>query len=158
MPWRDGLGFLVILNESSELRFEVRRSYLCFRTWARPVQCGLRGARTCSLGQWVKADDGRTVSIEKLCLSLSLSPRVEKSKLKEGNKSFVPEPRESSVFRDFRILMRIDSLWTYVHFTSPNHRYVTYPSEANTVSPNDRANPRHIYKYCLFVKYSYICK
>ena len=40
----EGLGFLVILNKSSELRFGLRRSELIFRTWARPVQCGLWGA------------------------------------------------------------------------------------------------------------------
>ena len=41
----DGLGFLVILNKSSELSFGLRRGELIFRTWARPVQfvdCGVR--------------------------------------------------------------------------------------------------------------------
>ena len=38
IPGSDGLGFLVILNKSSELRFGLRRSKLIFRTWARPVQ------------------------------------------------------------------------------------------------------------------------
>ena len=72
MPGSDGLGFLVILNKSSELRFGLRRSELIFRTWARPVQFVDCRMRAC-VG-WVselRADDGRTVSIEKLCLSLS---------------------------------------------------------------------------------------
>ena len=41
----DGLGFLVILNKSSELRFGLTGSELIFRTWARPrqfVDCGAR--------------------------------------------------------------------------------------------------------------------
>ena len=37
MPGNDGLGFLVILNKSSELRFGLRRSRLTFWTWARPA-------------------------------------------------------------------------------------------------------------------------
>ena len=47
---------------------------------------------------------------------MSLSPRVEKPKLKEGNKSFVPEPRESSVFRIFRdsiCIFHIFISWSY---------------------------------------------
>ena len=69
------MGFLVILNKSSELWFELRRSELIFPTLARPVHfedCGVRGR----IG-WVselKADDERTVSIEKcMCLSLLVS-------------------------------------------------------------------------------------
>ena len=50
-------------------------------TWARPVQWGLRDAPC------IVRSDG-IVSIVKI---MSLSPRVEKSKLKEGNKNFVPE-------------------------------------------------------------------
>ena len=99
MPGSDWLGFIVILNKSSELRFGLRRSKLIFQTWARPVQFVDCGVRT-RVG-WISelcADDGRTVSIDKLCLSLFL---CRKPKLKEGNKSFVPEPRESSVFRVF---------------------------------------------------------
>ena len=107
-PGSDGLGFLVILNKSSELRFELRRSKLIFRTWAKPMQfvdCGVR-----SRVGWVselRADDGRTVSIEKLCLYIS---SCRKPKLKEGNKSFVSEPKESSVFPVFRIPMRMNIL------------------------------------------------
>ena len=100
MAGSDGLGLLVILNKSSELIFELRLSELIFWTWARPdqlVDCRMR----VRVG-WVselKADDRRTVSIEKLCVSLS---SCRKPKLKEGNKSFVSEPRESPVFRVFR--------------------------------------------------------
>ena len=45
MPVSDGLGFLVVLNKSSELRFGLRRSELIFRTWARPVQFVDSGVR-----------------------------------------------------------------------------------------------------------------
>ena len=55
---------------------------------------------------------------------VSLSLRVERPKLK-GDKSFVPEPRESSVSCVFWIPMHINILWTYVHFTNPYHGYVT---------------------------------
>ena len=47
MPGIDGLGFLVILNKSSELRFGLRRSGLIFRTWVRPASLWTAGcART----------------------------------------------------------------------------------------------------------------
>ena len=48
LPGSDGLGFLVILNKSSELRFELRRSELIFRTWARPVSLWTAGC-ACAL-------------------------------------------------------------------------------------------------------------
>ena len=51
IPGSDGLRLFVILNKSSELRFEARQSELIFRTWTRPVQCGLRGALARWLGQ-----------------------------------------------------------------------------------------------------------
>ena len=118
MPGSDGLGFLVILNKSSELRFELRRSELIFRTWVRLVQFVDCGVRAC-VG-WVnelRADDGRTVSIEKLCVSLS--PRVEYLNLKKVIKN-VPELRESSVFRVFRIPMRVNILCIINFFTYSN--------------------------------------
>ena len=64
------------------------------RTWTkrvRPVQLWTTG---CPRVVW---SDG-TVRIVEI---VSLSPRVEKPKSQEGNKSFVSEPRESSVFRVF---------------------------------------------------------
>ena len=74
IPGSDGLGFLVILNKSSELRFELRRSKLIFRTWARPVQFVDCGVRTrVGLVSDLRADDGRIVTIEKLCHSLLMS-------------------------------------------------------------------------------------
>ena len=88
MPGSDGLGFFVILNKSSELRFGLRRSKLIFRTWVRPVQfvcCGVR------VRAFVVSDE--TVSIVKI-VSLSLSS-CRKPTLKEGNKSFVPERKKS---------------------------------------------------------------
>ena len=87
MPGSDGLGFLGILKKSSELWFGPRRVQLF--------------AAGCACVGWVselRADAGRTVSIVKI-VSLSLSS-CWKPKSQEGNKSFVPEPRESSVFRD----------------------------------------------------------
>ena len=73
------------------------------------VCCGVR-AHVC----WVKWNS----QYSKNCVSLS---SCQKSKLKEGNKSFVAEPRESSVFRVyFGIPMRMNImniLWTYVYFT-----------------------------------------
>ena len=48
-----------------------------------------------------------TVSIVKI---VSLSPCVKKPKLKEGNKSFVPEVRESSVFR---VCFGFLCVWTF---------------------------------------------
>ena len=71
----------------------------------RPVQLGLRDAPR------VVRSDG-TVSIVKI-VSLSLSPRVENLKVKKVI-SFIPEPRESSVFRDS---------YAYKHFTYP---YITH--------------------------------
>ena len=43
MPGSDGLGFFVILNKSSELRFGLRWSELIFRTWVRLVQLWTAG-------------------------------------------------------------------------------------------------------------------
>ena len=69
-------------KKSSELRFELGRRKLIFRTWARPMQFVDCGACMC-IG-WVselKADDGRTVSIEKLCLSLLVSKNLNLKKV-----------------------------------------------------------------------------
>ena len=125
MPGSDGLVFLVILNKSSEFRFELRRSELIFRTWARPVQYGLRCARAPWLGHWVESWRWTHSQYRKI---VSLSPRVEKPKLKEGNKNSVPEPRESSVFRVFRIPTRMNILWTFyvsVCFLYSHFEYIT---------------------------------
>ena len=73
MPGSDGLGFLVILNKSSELRFGLRRDELGFESGRG--QCSVDNGVPARVG-WVselKADDGRTVSIEKLCFSLLVS-------------------------------------------------------------------------------------
>ena len=79
MPRSDGLGFLVIFNKSGELRFGVRRSELIFRTRARLVQFVDCGVRTCvGLVSELRADDGRTVSIENW-----VSPCVENLNLKK---------------------------------------------------------------------------
>ena len=62
----------------------------------------------------LRADDGRTVSIEKFSLSLSLS-LCRKPKLKEGNKSFVSEPRKSSVFRVFSDSYAYEHYERFIH-------------------------------------------
>ena len=109
-------------KKNCKLRFGLRRSELIFKISARPVQIVDRGVRARALVgsvSWELTMDEQ--SALKNCVSLS---SCRKSKLKEGNKSFVPEPRESSVFRVFRIPMRMNILWTYVHFTYTYHGYV----------------------------------
>ena len=111
----NGLGFLVILNKSCELKFGLRRDELGFESGRGQWICGLRGARARWLSQWIESWRWTNSQHRKiLSLSLSLSPRAEKPKLKEGNKSFVPEPRESSVFRVFRIPMRMNILCIWI--------------------------------------------
>ena len=82
MPGSDGLGFFVILNKSSELRFGLRRSELIFRTWARLVQFVDCKVRT-RVGWFreLRADDGRTVSIGKLCVSHLVSKNLNLKKV-----------------------------------------------------------------------------
>ena len=69
-----------------------------FRSSARRVQLFAAGGARVGWVSEFRADAGRTVSIVKI---VSLSPRCEKPKSQEGNKSLVPEPRELSVFRVF---------------------------------------------------------
>ena len=78
------------------------------RIWARPVQLFAAGCTRVCWVSGLRADAGRTVSIVKIvCVSLSLSlSSCRKPKSQEGNNSFVPEPRESSVFR--RIPMQVN--------------------------------------------------
>ena len=67
-----------------------------FWAWARPVQFG---TTECAMRYWVRWNSQHSKNC--MSLSLSLSPRVEKTKSKKKvNKRFVPEQRESSVFRD----------------------------------------------------------
>ena len=93
---------------------------VAIRIWARPNQLFAAGcARVCWVSE-LRADVGRTVNIVKI-VSLSLS-LCRKPESQEGNKSFVPEKRESSVFRVFRIPMHMNILcmWTFyasVYFT-----------------------------------------
>ena len=51
MPGSDGLGLLVILNKSSELRFGLRRSELGFKSGRGQSSCLLRGAHARLSGQ-----------------------------------------------------------------------------------------------------------
>ena len=100
MPGSNGLGFLVILNKSSELRFGLGRSELIFRTWARPVQCGLRGAHARWLSQWVESWQWTKSQHRKI---VSLSPRDENLNLKKViNVSYLnQESRQYFVFFGF---------------------------------------------------------
>ena len=92
MPGSDGLGFLVILNKSSELRFGLRRSELGFES--------VRGQSTCLMwGAHAFFGSDETVSIEKVCVSVS--PRVENLNLKKVIKVSWLYQWESSVFRVF---------------------------------------------------------
>ena len=129
MPGSDGLGFLVILNKSSELRFGLEQSELIFWTWARPAQLW---SRECAMRCWVRWNSQHS---KKLCLSLSL---CRKFKLKEGNKSFVPESRESSVFRVF---FRFLCVWTfyehYERFIHLNILAICYTSTRMVLALND---------------------
>ena len=77
-------------------------------------------AREHWLGQWVESWRWTNSQHRKI---VSLSPRVEKPKLKEGNKSFVPEPRESSVFRVFFGFLCV---WTfYVYYERFMRLYIS---------------------------------
>ena len=68
------------------------------RIWAKPVQLPAAGCTRIGWVSELRADAERTVSIVKIvCHSLS---SCRKPKSQEDNKSFVPEPRESSVFRE----------------------------------------------------------
>ena len=86
-PEAMGWDSWVFWKNSSLLRFGPRR-----------VQLFAAGCEGVGCVSELRADAGRTVSIVKI---VSLSPMCRKPKRQEGNKSFVPEPRESSVFRVF---------------------------------------------------------
>ena len=110
MPGSDGLRFFVILNRSGDLRFGLRRSELIFRTWVRPVHFVNCRVRT-RVG-WVselRADDGRTVSIEKLCLSLLVSKNLNLKKVIKN--SYVnQESRQCFMFFGFLCIMYISHI------------------------------------------------
>ena len=93
MPRSDGLRILEF-EKNSGLRFGLGRSKSIFGARRGETSWGLRNVpRVC----WVsesRADDVRTVSIVRNCVSLS--PLMsENFKLKKVNKNFVPEPKES---------------------------------------------------------------
>ena len=81
MPGSDELGFLVILNKSSELRFgqTKRIDFSDLGEASEFVDCGVR-VRVVGVSE-LKADDGRTVSREKLCLSLLVSKNLNLKKV-----------------------------------------------------------------------------
>ena len=86
---------------------------------ASPV-CGLRYA--CALVgsvSWELTMDEQSALKNGVSLSSCRKP-----KLKEGNKSFVSEPRESSVFRVYRIPVRMNILWTFFTYPYITHTYI----------------------------------
>ena len=86
----------------------------------QPV-CGLRDAHARWLSQWVESWRWTNCQHREIvCVSLS---SCRKPKLKEGNKSFVSVPKESSVFRIFRIPMRMNILWTLWTFYASVYLY-----------------------------------
>ena len=94
----DGLGFLGILKKAVSWDLDLDES-----------SCLLRGARALvESWRWTNSQHSRN------CVSLS---SCRKPKSQEGNKSFVPEPRESSVFRGIAI---------YVYFYTSVYLYILY--------------------------------
>ena len=130
MPGSDGLGFLVILNKSSELRFEASRSELIFSDLGEAsAVCGLRGAHARWLGQlveswrWTKSQHRKIVSD---------SPRVEKNlNLKKVIKVSYLNQESRQCFAFFRFLC----VWTfhkhYEHFMHVNVFTYLYVSRIN---------------------------
>ena len=125
MPGSDGLEFLVILNKNSELRFGLRRDELGFESGRGESNLWTAGCVPALVESELRADDGRTVNIEKLCLSLC----VENLNLKKVIKvSYLnQESRQCLVFFGFLCV------WTFYE-----HIYISHiPIMAML----------HIYKY-----------
>ena len=93
------LRILVIFEKSSQLRSDAGRSELGFGPGRGQSSCGLRNAPRVSGVRW----NGQH---SKNCVSLS--PRVEKTKLKKSINVSYLNKRKSSVFRDS---------YAYEHFT-----------------------------------------
>ena len=74
---------------------------------ASPVVCC--GMRARLLGQWVETWRWTNIQHSENCVSLFLSS-CRKPKSKDSNKSIVPEPRESSLFRVFSGFLY---MWTF---------------------------------------------
>ena len=92
-------------------------------TKTSPVVCC--GVHVRCLGQWVESWHWKNSQHSKNCVPLSScwKPKSqERNKSLERNKSFLPEPRESSVFRVFFGFLRF---YISVHFTYPYHGYIT---------------------------------
>ena len=108
MARSDGLGFLVILNKSSELRFGLRQSELGFKSGRGQFSCVAAGCARAFVGS------DKTVSIVKI---VSLSPRVENLNLKKVIKvSYLnQESRQCFVFLGFLCL------WTFYE-----HMYISH--------------------------------
>ena len=120
MPGSNGQGFLVILKKSSELRFGLWWSKLIFCTWARPVQCGMRGVRTHWFGQWVESWRWTNNQHRKICVSLSLCWKPNLKKIikvsylsQESRKCF-----SDSYAYDYN--MNIMNVFTYLYISRIN--------------------------------------
>ena len=114
MRGSDGMGFFVILKKAVSWDLDIDEASWFFGPGRGQSSYGLGGA------PHVVGSDG-TVRIAKIvCLSLL----VLKTWIKKGNKSFVSEPRESSLFRVFRIPMSMNILWTVWKFLCIHIFYV----------------------------------
>ena len=113
MPRSNGLGFLEILNKSSELRFELRWNELIFRTWVRPDQSWSRGCPRW-LSQWVESWWWTNSQHRKI---VSLYPCVKNLNLKKLIKSSYlnQESRQCFVFFGFLCV------WTFCE-----HMYISH--------------------------------
>ena len=98
-PDRNGLGmWMMSCPEAMGWGFWVifeKKQLVVIWTKTSPIVCC--GVRARWLGQWVESWRWTKSQHYNNCVSLS---SCRKPKSQEGNKSFVPEPRESSVFQD----------------------------------------------------------
>ena len=79
-----------------------------FLIWARPDQFGSTGCPRVGWVSELRTDDGQTVSIERLCLSLLMSENLKLKKVKK-KVSYLKLKSVSC----FRIPIRVYTLWTF---------------------------------------------
>ena len=118
MPRSDGLGFFVILNKSSELRFGLGRSDLIFGPgWGWSIY-ELRDARARWLSKWVESWRWTNSQHRKI---VSLSPCVENLNLKKViTVSYLNQKRVVSVscFSDsYAYHEHYERFYLYAYFT-----------------------------------------
>ena len=112
MPGSDGLGFLGILKKAVSWDLDLDES-----------SCFAAGMRARWLGQWVESWRWTNSQHSKNCVSLS---SCRKPKSQEGNKSFVSEPRESSLFWVFFGFLCVRIFYACEHLTFVHYGYITY--------------------------------